>query len=72
VNFPGCRVSCDVGKSEVSIMYLNTSLRTGAGVLILRLRGWRATPGLMKPEDISIGVWTVVEGCDEVFERGAV
>jgi hypothetical protein len=25
----------------------------------------------MKPEDISIGVWTVVEGCDEVFEGGA-
>jgi hypothetical protein len=25
----------------------------------------------VKPEDIAIGVWTVIEGRDEVFERGA-
>jgi len=25
----------------------------------------------MKPEDISVGAWTVVEGCDEVFEGRA-
>jgi hypothetical protein len=25
----------------------------------------------MEPEDIAVGVGAVVEGCDEVFERGA-
>ena len=69
VNFPGRRVSCDVGKSEVSINYLITSLRTGAGVLILRLRDWRwrdarVTSGLMEAEDIAVCVWAVVEGRD--------
>ena len=29
------------------------------------------TPVLVEPEDITIGVCTVVEGCDEVFEGGA-
>jgi hypothetical protein len=82
VNFPCNDVSCDgrisfgtAKASKLYIAYLSMSLRTIAGVLILKLRDWllrgAVAARLVKPEDIAIGVRTVIEGRNEVFERCA-